>query len=87
VTDVTASLALADGSPLPSFISLVGDYPTARVQIAGGALSEALKTYNFVYTVTDSITGVSDSSFTFSVTTEVDCATVALQAQAGSILD
>ena len=87
VTGVTTSLALAEGSPLPTFISLVGDYPVASVQITGGALSEALKTYNFVYTVTDSITGLTDSSFTFSVTTEVDCATVALQAQADSIIE
>jgi len=42
VKDMSAELTLANGDPLPSFILLVGTYPTASVQIQGGTLSEAL---------------------------------------------
>jgi len=41
VKDMSAELTLANGDPLPSFISLVGTYPTARVHIQGGVLAEA----------------------------------------------
>jgi len=42
VKDMSAELTLANGDPLPSFISLFGTYPTAHVQIQGGTLAEAL---------------------------------------------
>ena len=41
VKDMSAELTLANGDPLPSFISLVGTYPMASIQIQGGALAEA----------------------------------------------
>jgi len=42
VKDMSAELTLANGDPVPSFISLVGTYPTARVEIQGGTLAEVL---------------------------------------------
>jgi len=39
---LTTSLELVGGGILPSFISLTGEYPSASVTIAGGAIAEAL---------------------------------------------
>lgn len=62
-TDMTASIALVGGDPLPGFISLEG----AEVKIRGDLLSEDYQEYQFVYTIRDSISGVSDSSYTFTL--------------------
>jgi len=78
VTDMTVDLTLENGDPLPSFIKLVGTFPLVSVEMADGALSEALKTYNFIVTVTDNLSGVSDSTFSFSVEVIPPCGSTTL---------